>query len=387
MTAPTHLVVAVHGFVATPATMDALVSAMRTAHPPGSGVLVHASTANAGALQGLFSTTRGVADGGVRLAAEVRQLAAQHPTLTKLSFLAVSLGGLYARSAAGELYAGDDAFARRLRPANLITFASPWAGARRNAWDAALRGGLAMAMGAGFFGATGRHLVLSDADGAGGVPLLAWMADPRSPAGAATAAFAHRVLLANVRADDKVPFWSAALADAPPGDSEGGGQGGEGGRRLAAVATVHFRRRGGGGTGGATAGDDGRPPHFVARDGSLVDMAPFPHVAAVYSSDCTGAAPVNASGAQDSADGISADNASGGAAAAAWGTDASGPGLAERAIVARLRAYLPFMNIDVDFPELGGWLLNHLRIAQSRPGLTGVGADVVDFVARHVFQR
>ena len=466
--APRHLVVAVHGLLETPKSVHVIVTALRAAHPVESGVIVHASCANVG-----LSTTRGILRGGVRLACEVQNLLMLYPTVSKLSFVGVSLGGLYARVASAELHS----MAPNLHFSNFITFATPWAGARRNGWDVLLGGSVSAALGVGGLGATGRQLMLSDADGEGGVPLLRWLADPRGAHWEAIAKFERRALVANSFADDKVPHWSAALSRASLRSAATSGGKGDAAPLVESSLRLHFHRRGIGGPEDVQRGRDdatlvyprwrtshSSPAHLVvgvvddklAREVSEVppvDMRLFPHISAVYSlrhhaddnhvgdqhermhnagaastggdtiarRRSTGSMDSYASAEGDSLGPVSvigtaaavheeaqsilapAADAEGGDTttrrandtdtvpqqqlareAAVQGSDATAAFMHEEEIISSFRR-LSFLNVDVEFREVGAFLLNHVRIAASMPTVSRVGGDVVEFVVRHVF--
>lgn len=80
---PYHLAVVVHGYVGRPTDLAYLCEALVR---EGKGdVLAHAAVCN------LDKTKDGVARGGTRLAEEVRQVIAAHPSLTSISFIGNSL--------------------------------------------------------------------------------------------------------------------------------------------------------------------------------------------------------------------------------------------------------------------------------------------------------
>ncbi len=89
-------------------------------------VHVHAAEANWGSLFSVFSTTDGIAAGGMRVADEVQSVLTLHPHLKSLSFVALSLGGLYSRFAVKLLH--QRGVLERVSPVNFITLASPHLG-------------------------------------------------------------------------------------------------------------------------------------------------------------------------------------------------------------------------------------------------------------------
>lgn len=201
----THLVVVAHGLHGSPESCGSIRDAILEAHPSGA-VAVILSSCSATTLTKLNATTDGVAAGGERLANEIRSALQERPAITRLSLIGVSLGGLYTRSALSHLLDLPHDFV------NFITFATPHVGVRGH-----LGGVFETAVRWGAVGLSGTHLLLADTplvrDGCGPepLPLLAWMAHPASPHVRALRRFAHRVLIANVEGDDKVPHWSAAL--------------------------------------------------------------------------------------------------------------------------------------------------------------------------------
>lgn len=199
-----HLIVVCHGLLADSSHVRQLASALRTAHP---SALVHMSTSNSLYLSP-NATLRGVLAGGDALAAEVRRVAASCASLTHLSLIGFSLGGVFCRAAAASLLLGEARLP--LEPASYISIATPHTGVRGHLLGVAER-----AMAAGALGLTGYEMLLRDRGGEGGGPLLSWMANPASPYHAALQRFAHRVLLANTHGDDKVPYHSASLLAAP----------------------------------------------------------------------------------------------------------------------------------------------------------------------------
>ena len=359
-TAPAHLVCVVHGLMDSPDGVRTMCDALRQAHPPSSGVLVLASKANAGVLFSAFSTTKGIAAGGAALAVEVTQLLLRHPSINRFSFVGVSLGGQYAR------YALPFILEERplLHLVNFITVASPWAGVRNHWYKyvgfTAVMGHLAI------LGRSGVNLVLADSEGEGGQPLLKWMADPASAFWRALARFQQRILISNTTIDPEVPYYSMALADSCAtlhrlSRPEDGGD---------AALDCHFDR-----SVAASPLMLTRAQLFPGGDPSLasveVDMSSFPHIACVF-----GQRPSDRGAGKLIAYSETADNR---APTAHYSLETD--------IINKLRLN-GFMNIEVSFDgEAGGFLLNHLRICMSMPGLSGLGADVLAFVSKVAFIR
>jgi hypothetical protein len=181
MSAPTHVVVLVHGLLDASYTMASLAAALSTAlvreEPAAPGGVAPASYLfYQSAANGFLKTLDGIevslsttnlcltvsprmqhADaqaGARRLGDEIRGLVASHPSLTELSLVGVSLGGVYCRAVLPLIADSDDV---PLRRRNFITLASPHVGVRGHqsgAVEAALRWGL--------LGRTGAELVLAD---------------------------------------------------------------------------------------------------------------------------------------------------------------------------------------------------------------------------------
>ena len=179
--------------------------------------LVHLASANEG------RTRDGVAAGGLRLANEVRDVVAQNPTLTGLSLVGNSLGGLYVRAAAAELFDEGSGRMAGLLPDALLTTGTPHLGVRSHLYLPLPR--VLHALGRPIAGQTAVDLLLCDnggADGDGvdgtcGEPLLLTMADPHSRHGRALRAFRRRRAYANLCGDFMVPFGTAAMMGTPWG--------------------------------------------------------------------------------------------------------------------------------------------------------------------------
>lgn len=88
---------------------------------------------------------------------EVRDVVSQLDNITTVSFLGISLGGLYVRYALTEVVHSSEPVLADLRVANLITLASPHLGVRNHMGFAATT--LAHL---GFAGRTGQQLFLLD---------------------------------------------------------------------------------------------------------------------------------------------------------------------------------------------------------------------------------
>ncbi|KAF8063649.1 IPK2 [Scenedesmus sp. PABB004] len=118
---PSHLIVLVNGLFGGPANWDVTCDALRRELP--AAVLLHPSAVNT-----RFATYDGIDVCGARLADEVRGVVAAHPSLTRLSIVAHSMGGLIARHALGALYNPGLGTVCGLAPAHFVSIASPHLG-------------------------------------------------------------------------------------------------------------------------------------------------------------------------------------------------------------------------------------------------------------------
>ncbi|CAN0853430.1 Lipid droplet phospholipase 1 [Linum grandiflorum] len=133
---PDHLLVLVHGILASPGDWNYVQAELKKRL--GKNYLLYASSSNT------YTKTFGGIDGaGKRLAEEVTQVVSKTQSLKRISFLAHSLGGLFARYAIAVLYSeespsndietGSSRSGGRiagLDPVNFITLATPHLGVR-----------------------------------------------------------------------------------------------------------------------------------------------------------------------------------------------------------------------------------------------------------------
>lgn len=205
--APTHLVVLQHGLYGNAVNLCVLQEELKAATSKND-VLVHLAASNE-----MSATRDGIAAGGARLAAEIREITAKRDTLTKLSLVGNSLGGLYVRYAAAELLdsradSGATTMAGGLIPDALVTTGAPHLGVRKFTFlplPPAL-----FAAGRTIAGQTAVDLLLLDADDEAArdddcsPPLLVQMSDSSSRYGCALRAFRRRRLYANLFGDVRV---------------------------------------------------------------------------------------------------------------------------------------------------------------------------------------
>ncbi|OMO65368.1 hypothetical protein COLO4_31303 [Corchorus olitorius] len=145
---PDHLLVLVHGILASPSDWTYVEAELK--RRLGRNFLIYASSCNT-----YTKTFTGVDGAGKRLADEILQVAKKTESLKRISILAHSLGGLFARYAIGVLYSENDSSCTRsdntvdssegnlqtscpsrrgtiagLEPVSFITLATPHLGVR-----------------------------------------------------------------------------------------------------------------------------------------------------------------------------------------------------------------------------------------------------------------
>uniref|UniRef100_A0A453RZB9 DUF676 domain-containing protein n=2 Tax=Aegilops tauschii subsp. strangulata TaxID=200361 RepID=A0A453RZB9_AEGTS len=206
--APEHLLVMVHGILGS--TNDWQYAANEFVKQLPDDVIVHCSEKNMNTL-----TLDGVDVMGERLADEVLDVISRKPELTKISFLAHSVGGLVARYAIAKLYRHPNStFDSKaegticgLEAVNFITVATPHLGSRGNKQVPLLFGFITIEKVASrvihwIFRRTGRHLFLTDS-AEGEPPLLQRMVEDYGNLYfiSALRAFKRRVAYANAGCD------------------------------------------------------------------------------------------------------------------------------------------------------------------------------------------
>uniref|UniRef100_K3YH26 DUF676 domain-containing protein n=3 Tax=Setaria italica TaxID=4555 RepID=K3YH26_SETIT len=215
---PDHLLVMVHGILGS--TADWQYAANEFVKQLPDDVIVHCSEKNSSML-----TLDGVDVMGERLADEVLDVVSRRPELTKISFLAHSVGGLAARYAIAKLYRHPDGVSDGntkgticgLEAINFITVATPHLGSRGNKQVPLLFGSLAMEKVAcrvvhWIFRRTGKHLFLTD-DEEGQPPLLQRMVEDHGDLYfiSALRAFKRRVVYANADCDHIVGWRTSSI--------------------------------------------------------------------------------------------------------------------------------------------------------------------------------
>lgn len=142
----------------------------------------------------------------------LEQLSAKGHTITKLSVVGYSLGGLVARYAIGLLEANGTL--DKLEPMNFTTFVSPHVGVRSpiKGWPSHMWN----VLGARTVSISGRQLFMIDDFRGTGKPLLSLLADPNSIFIRGLAKFKNRSVYANIVNDRSTVFYTTAISKTDP---------------------------------------------------------------------------------------------------------------------------------------------------------------------------
>ncbi|KAL8934888.1 MAG: hypothetical protein Q9216_005679 [Gyalolechia sp. 2 TL-2023] len=205
-----HLCVLVHGLWGNPSHLSYLARSLREKHSEDNlNILVAKS--NSGSY-----TYDGIETGGERVTQEIesllQELEHKGASITKLSVVGYSLGGLIARYAIGLLH--SKGWFERIQPINFTTFATPHLGVRTP-----LRGyhsQLWNAFGSRTLSASGRQLFTIDTFRDTNRPILSLLADPDSIFMQALSLFKNRALYANIVNDRSAPFYTTAISATDP---------------------------------------------------------------------------------------------------------------------------------------------------------------------------
>lgn len=138
---------------------------------------------------------------------EIETLKKNNLKVTEISFVGYSFGGLISRYLIGILE--DMGFFHEVKPVFFTTFASPHVGVeffKKNYFDYT-----ANAIGGYLFGPTGRQLFITDRD-----KILVTMADPKSRYFKGLKRFEKLILLANVKNDRSVSFFTSFITEYSP---------------------------------------------------------------------------------------------------------------------------------------------------------------------------
>lgn len=232
---PDHLLVLVHGILASPS--DWTYAEAELKRRLGRNFLIYASSCNSHA-----KTFAGVDGAGKRLAEEVLQVVKKRESLKRISFLAHSLGGLFARYAVAALYSECDSSGTQsnnvtdssdgnlqtstpstqgmiagLEPVSFITLATPHLGVRGRKQLPFLLGlplleKLAPPIAPFVVGRTGKQLFLTDGKPSR-PPLLLRMASDCEEGKflSALGAFRNRTVYANVSYDHMVGWRTSSI--------------------------------------------------------------------------------------------------------------------------------------------------------------------------------
>ncbi|KAA8515117.1 hypothetical protein F0562_018296 [Nyssa sinensis] len=232
---PDHLLVLVHGILGSPSDWTYVEAELK--RRLGRNFLIYASSCNT-----YTKTFAGIEGAGKRLADEVMQVVKGTENLKRISFLAHSLGGLFARYAIAVLYSPNASSSNQpddlavsmnansetayfsgrgmiagLEPINFITLATPHLGVRGKKQLPFLLGlpileKLAPPIAPVFVGRTGSQLFLTDGN-PNKSPLLLRMASDCEDGKfiSALGAFRCRVLYANVSYDHMVGWRTSSI--------------------------------------------------------------------------------------------------------------------------------------------------------------------------------
>lgn len=210
---PYHLYVVVHGFNSNPGHMAYIANTLAETTTTSSVIYVSRSSSDS-LWQCSHPTHDGVQNVGARLADEVSAFVRYLKFRKKLplqfiSFVGVSMGGLFARFAIGVLFDCHTGLVAGLEPVSFVTLASSHVGMRQLVSsfvkcvvsDCNVYGGL-----------TARQSFLTD-DNSYNEPLfLQLTSDIRYPFMTALKSFRHRTCYANICSDPLVPYPTAAIA-------------------------------------------------------------------------------------------------------------------------------------------------------------------------------
>ncbi|XP_042434989.1 uncharacterized protein LOC122020988 isoform X2 [Zingiber officinale] len=230
--APDHLLVLVHGIMASPS--DWTYAKAELERQLGSNFLIYASSCN-----GFTKTFDGIDRAGKRLAEEISSVVQKTGSLQRISILAHSLGGLFSRYAIAVLYSTDSLHKDQvddyrntntqmenslklgsiagLQPINFITLATPHLGVRGKKQLPFLLGlplleKLAPPIAPILVGRTGQQLFLTD-EKPNRPPLLLRMASKSDDLEFISSlnSFRNRILYANVSYDHMVGWRTSSI--------------------------------------------------------------------------------------------------------------------------------------------------------------------------------
>ena len=198
--APTHVVIVLHGFMGFCNNVDQLARSIRTRMGVDALVIVPPSYQLLRSQDGIDVIAR-------RVVGQLHDVVAAHPSLTSLSLIGYSMGGLIAHFVAGLLLARDPAPFFGLRPLNFVSIACPHVGARLVA-DGACSTRVLLRLAKLIGGRSAMQMTCADSE----TRLLALMAHRGSAFSRGLAAFQSRRLYSNMSGDRTVPFWTSFIA-------------------------------------------------------------------------------------------------------------------------------------------------------------------------------
>ncbi|TPX32562.1 hypothetical protein SmJEL517_g04372 [Synchytrium microbalum] len=204
-----HLVVCQHGLWGVPTHFNVLLKHMEDVHGD-----TEVRILNSNISQG-FQTYAGIDLIGDKLIELIHETIAtmkkKDQTVTRISFIGYSLGGLVMRYTIGKLYTTH--FFDTIQPINFVTIATPHLGIRKkgNQTIEKIFNSLASAL----TSRSGSQMALEDVY-LNGLPLLVVMAMPNSPFYKALGLFKRRQAFANIKSDRTVPYTTASFKESNP---------------------------------------------------------------------------------------------------------------------------------------------------------------------------
>lgn len=205
-----HLIVTVHGMWGVSSHMNSIVHAINAKLQ--NDTIVYNSDCNS-----FFNTYHGIDYCGLRLKNEVVSFVASfsesnpNRTISKISFIGYSAGGLMARYCIGLLYAVH--FFEDIKPIHFITLATPHLGIRWNSrhFSGRFFNAIADIVVNIYAGRTGTQLALVDTRD-NYIPLLLEMTTPHTIYYEAWKLFEYKYVYSNASNDNIVPFCTSSLS-------------------------------------------------------------------------------------------------------------------------------------------------------------------------------
>lgn len=202
--------------------MDYLESQIQQIEASNSGERVITYKTNS---HGGFLTYDGIDVNGTRIANEIVEetdkLANKEDSVRKFSIIGYSLGGLISRYAIGLLYYRG--YFDKATPVNFTTFCTPHVGAIKP--DITFQSKVFNSFLSYFLAHSGAQMFLKDkqqvksqyaGNNEHNLPLLVWMAEPKSTFYVALSKFKHRSVYANTIGDKRACFFTAAITTMDP---------------------------------------------------------------------------------------------------------------------------------------------------------------------------